>query len=1171
MEESDDIYLEYSDINPDFKEKYQMSKNDTGIDLCNLINTLVQCKLRNNNLTWKECATFFASQNAIDDDGEPYVKWKKLIIARNADSKLSSNMRDNIRRFLDKTYDISVLKEYCKSIMMSYIPIEDDVVTQSKLILRDYQEDCVNLIKTNISRNIIISLPTGTGKNIIILSSLEPDKKYLILVPRCILLEQLKSEIEKHRPELKNTIQLIGDDNSTYNPAKNITICVFNSISHVIENINNFARTYIDEAHHIFKPEIYSNDDDSINVDSINDDDNINDDDSITNESIKDETYIDTIRKLEDLNNVVALSATIDERDEFAYYTKNIREMIDAEYLSDYEIHIPIFSDDPTHVNICEYLLKHYRSIIIYCSSQKEGKQINKLLNKLQKGSSNYIDSKTNKRTRQKIIKDFKSGELPFLVNVEVLTEGFDAPITNGVCFIHAPVSTTKIIQVVGRSLRLHPSKKTAKIILPYLSGNDEKGVCKFLKIIAKNDDKIMNSYKNKILGGRISLEKIKEDIEEDEDDNDNENDNEQDKLIELRFTVVFNSFGTLQNVAEVWKDTLDEVKKFIVENKKRPNSREKNKQEDRLAHWLSNNNKNYKKKEGNVWNDPECKAIWEEFINDARFKVYFITDQEIWKEYLQKVKEFIIKNNKSPNPAAKNTEENKMGQWLHQQKQKYKKQKYTVWKDPECRALWEDFINDPRFKEYLMTGQEKWKYKLQKVKDFIIKNKKTPNSRAKNTEENILGKWLIQQKQNYINKSKGIWKHLECRALWEEFMNDELFKEYFMPNEESWKDNLQKVKNFIIENKKTPNSTDKDEEERRLNSWLSNQNMNYKKQKYTLWNYPECKKLWEEFINDELFKDYFMTEQEKWKDNLQKVKEFIIENKKRPNSKAKDKEENIMGKWLSNQNNMNYKNKEGTVWNYPECKKLWEEFINDELFKEYFITYQEIWKEYLQKVKEFIIKNNRRPTSVAKCAKEKILGCWLNQQNIKYKKKEGTVCKEPECKKLWEEFKNNHCFKELIMTYEEIWKDKLQQVKQFIIENNKRPSEGAKDEEENIIGKWLNHQNMNYKNKEGTFCKEPECKALWEDFINDENFKEYLMTKQEIWKDKLQQVKHFIIKNNKRCSNGAKDEEEKRLGTWLSHQEENYKKNRGSVWKDPECKKLWEEFINDEQYAKYL
>ena len=578
------------------------------------------------------------------------------------------------------------------------------------------------------------------------------------------------------------------------------------------------------------------------------------------------------------------------------------------------------------------------------------------------------------------------------------------------------------------------------------------------------------------------------------------------------------------------------------------------------MGHWLINHNKNYKNKEGNVWNDPECKALWEEFINDERFKKHFTTDQEIWKEYLQKVKEFIIKNNKSPSAAAKNTEENKMGQWLHQQKQKYKKQKYTVWKDPECRALWEDFINDPRFKEYLMTVTEKWKYKLQKVKDFIIKNKKTPNSTAKNTEENILGKWLIQQKQNYINKSKGIWKHLECRALWEEFINDELFKEYFMTNEESWKDNLQKVKNFIIKNKKTPNSTDKDEEERRLNSWLSNQNHCYKKQKYTLWIDLECRALWEEFINDELFKDYFMTEQEKWKDNLQKVKNFIIENKKIP----------ISTQWLTQQK-IKYKKKEGTIWNDIECKKLWEEFINDELFKEYFMTEQEKWKDNLQKVKDFIIENNRRPTSVAKCAKEKRLGCWLNQQNMNYKKKEYTIWKEPECKNLWEEFINDELFKEYLMTIEEICKDKLQQVKQFIIENNKRPSEGAKDEEENIIGRWLNHQNMNYKKKEGIFCKEPECKALWEDFINDENFKEYLMTKQEIWKDKLQQVKEFIIKNKKKPRDKAKDIEEKRLGQWLSDNKSSYKKSEGYVYKDPECKKLWEEFINDEQYAKYL
>ena len=53
--------------------------------------------------------------------------------------------------------------------------------------------------------------------------------------------------------------------------------------------------------------------------------------------------------------------------------------MINKKYLCDYTINIPIFTDDPTNKNICKYLLKEYRNIIIYCNTKKEGNQINKL------------------------------------------------------------------------------------------------------------------------------------------------------------------------------------------------------------------------------------------------------------------------------------------------------------------------------------------------------------------------------------------------------------------------------------------------------------------------------------------------------------------------------------------------------------------------------------------------------------------------------------------------------------------------------------------------------------------------------------------------------------------------------------------------------------------------
>ena len=52
-------------------------------------------------------------------------------------------------------------------------------------------------------------------------------------------------------------------------------------------------------------------------------------------------------------------------------------------------------------------------------------------MNELQNKSSDYIDCDTTKTKRKTIIEKFKSGELPFLVNVKILVEGFDAPITN--------------------------------------------------------------------------------------------------------------------------------------------------------------------------------------------------------------------------------------------------------------------------------------------------------------------------------------------------------------------------------------------------------------------------------------------------------------------------------------------------------------------------------------------------------------------------------------------------------------------------------------------------------------------------------------------------------------------------------------------------------------------
>ena len=88
----------------------------------------------------------------------------------------------------------------------------------------------LNIIKQSSknNQNTIISLPTGCGKNVVIIYSMKKNKKYLILVPRVILMEQIQDEIIRHKPEFKNNIQCIGDNNNDYDMSKNIYICVYN-------------------------------------------------------------------------------------------------------------------------------------------------------------------------------------------------------------------------------------------------------------------------------------------------------------------------------------------------------------------------------------------------------------------------------------------------------------------------------------------------------------------------------------------------------------------------------------------------------------------------------------------------------------------------------------------------------------------------------------------------------------------------------------------------------------------------------------------------------------------------------------------------------------------------------------------------------------------------------
>jgi len=753
-------FYHYDDIDPNFKEKHQLSRNDTGIDACDLKDSIVQCKLRKTSLSWKECSTFFASQNVFDESlNSTIVKWKNLIITRNSDSTLSDNLKFHSRKFIDTIISKKDIIDHCEKLLIRP-PIYPNL-KENNFTLRPYQLELIDII--NNSNNLIISLPTGTGKNVIIIHSFINDKHYLILVPRIILMEQVKEEIIKHKPELKNSIQLIGDGKSDFNTKHKITICVYNSIEHILPHITSFHKIYIDEAHHIKSPLIYED---------VEYDDNDNEDNEDNEDNKK---YLDVISDLSQYNNNVYLSATIDEQQGFKYYKKDIRDMINQGYLCDYTINIPIFENDPTNKNICDYLIKNYKNIIIYCDSQKEGKKINKLLNSIQKNCSEYIDCNTSKKKRNDIIKSYKNGDIPFLVNVRILVEGFDAPITKGVCFLHLPSNKTTFIQTLGRALRLHPLKTLASIILPFSNKEDEDSIVNFIRELSQNDSRIRQCYLEKKPSGYINITKVEENDEDNKDDDEDEKENKEDSF-NFRYELIYNSLGILVNRKEIWEEKLKKVKAYIDQHKKRPSRNDKDKDIKSLGQWLYRQTHTYKDNEYNM-KEENIRKMWEEFIGNDKYKKYLKSNEEIWKDNLEKNKEYIDTNKKRPR-NDKDEDIKSLGQWLTHQIENYKNNEYNM-KDENIRKMWEEFIGNDKYKKYFLSNEEIWKDNLEKNKEYIDTNKKRPSINDKDKDIKSLGQWICVQIQNYKNNEYNM-KDENIRKMWEEFIGNDKYKKYF-------------------------------------------------------------------------------------------------------------------------------------------------------------------------------------------------------------------------------------------------------------------------------------------------------------------------------------------------------------------------------------------------------
>ena len=303
------------------------------------------------------------------------------------------------------------------------------------------------------------------------------------------------------------------------------------------------------------------------------------------------------------------------------------------------------------------------------------------------------------------------------------------------------------------------------------------------------------------------------------------------------------------------------------------------------------------------------------------------------------------------------------------------------------------------------------------------------------------------------------------------------------------WMEKLHLLECFLETNKKRPSPVSFDKKEKALGSWLSTQISNRSKEKHNM-STDEVKIVWDEFKTKHI--TYLKSPEEIWHIKLKELKLFFETNKRRPIQKSKDEKEKLMGRWLANQ--LVRRKLYSEIMSKEEIRTIWDNFVNNQI--SYFKSKKEIWYEKLEELMVYVKLNRKLPSSIATNDEEKYLGCWVISNQLK---KSRNIMLNDEIFTSWNEFQTN--WKIYFKPNEEIWYEKLEELKSFIIINKRRPCPLSLDVNEKILGSWLSHQKYN-RAKLRHIMSNQEIQNNWDNYIISPEYNAVIDTKKRKYKE---------------------------------------------------------------------
>lgn len=341
--------------------------------------------------------------------------------------------------------------------------------------LRPYQREAIEAIGDHLERHrsTLAVMPTGTGKTAVVAKVAEAFRergRVLVLAHREELITQAHSQIRQWTDltvEIEMGDQRADLSGGLFSKGPDVVVASKDSIAHRLDRYppDAFGLVVVDEAHHCLK----------------------------TNRYGKLLAHFGSAK-------VLGVTATPDRLDglamgatfESAAFVYEIRDAIEAGFLCPIRqkvvevesldlSRVKTVAGDFNQGQLAEVMedernlhelaapaveLAGDRPTLVFTVSVEQAHLLEAVLNRYAgEGKAVALDGSADKDTRRRTVARYLAGDIQFLVNVGLFTEGFDAPLTSCVVMGRPTKSRALYTQCIGRGTRIAPGKKDLLVL----------------------------------------------------------------------------------------------------------------------------------------------------------------------------------------------------------------------------------------------------------------------------------------------------------------------------------------------------------------------------------------------------------------------------------------------------------------------------------------------------------------------------------------------------------------------------------------------------------------------------------------------------------------------------------------------------------------------------------